>query len=331
MKHVFYLIIDQLAGHWEESVKIEGTNLPPVNIKGYHEVGLIPNFSYLIKSGLWVKRPWNRGICDTRNGVRYLATGRYASPLYNEDYWNNREKYANENIEGFFEYAKMYRGKSFKCAVFSGWFQRGYFYTPDTVVNPHSITRIDVSDFLECSDLLLWRNFVLPYLNDNPDFNLVHVYFPTFDHLLSCPSYQKRKSILSSKHAYIKFLDEIIGEIIEYLKMKKLWEETYFIIASDHGYHLGCSFCHTAGIKTNNWCCDHDSPYDCEVWDFENNKSTGIASRGPRRTTFILSGGGLEEKYQGRVVEEADIIDVIPTIAQILDIPYPCEGKSILV
>ena len=45
MKRVFYLIIDQLAGHWEESVKIEGTDLPPANVKGYHEKGLIPNFS----------------------------------------------------------------------------------------------------------------------------------------------------------------------------------------------------------------------------------------------------------------------------------------------
>ena len=61
MKRVFYLIIDQLAGHWEESIKIEGTNLPPVNVKGYHEMGLIPNLSYLIENGLWVRRPWNRG------------------------------------------------------------------------------------------------------------------------------------------------------------------------------------------------------------------------------------------------------------------------------
>jgi len=43
-----------------------------------------------------------------------------------------------------------------------------------------------------------------------------------------------------------------------------------------------------------------------------------------------LSGGALEEKYRGKTIEEAEIIDVIPTIVQLLDIPYECEGKSIL-
>jgi len=186
MKRVIYLVIDQLAGHWEESVKIEGTDLPPANVKGYHERGLIPNFSYLIDNGLWVKRPWNKAECQTPCGMRYLATGSY--------------------IE----------------------------------------------------------------------------------------------------------------------------EKACFIIVADHGYHLGCSEAAEAGIMTNNRCHGHGKPYDCEVWDFENNHSTGIYSGGPRRITFILSGGGLDKKYRGKTIEEAEIIDVIPTIAQLLDVPYKCQGKSIL-
>ena len=31
MKRIIYLVIDQLAGHWEESVIIEGTDLGPVH------------------------------------------------------------------------------------------------------------------------------------------------------------------------------------------------------------------------------------------------------------------------------------------------------------
>ncbi|RKY84034.1 hypothetical protein DRQ11_12135, partial [candidate division KSB1 bacterium] len=55
MKYVVYLVIDQLAGHWAGSVRVDGTDFPPANVKGYHEKGLIPNFSYLIDNGLWVK------------------------------------------------------------------------------------------------------------------------------------------------------------------------------------------------------------------------------------------------------------------------------------
>ncbi|MCK5380373.1 MAG: hypothetical protein KAJ81_02815, partial [Candidatus Latescibacteria bacterium] len=85
MNRVFYLIVDQLAGHWEESVKIEGTDLPPANVKGYHEQGLIPHFSDLIESGLWVKRPWNRERCRTVAALKYLATGSYSreETIYN--------------------------------------------------------------------------------------------------------------------------------------------------------------------------------------------------------------------------------------------------------
>ncbi len=150
MKRLVYLIIDQLAGHWEEVVRIEGTDLPPTNVKGYHERSLIPNFSHLIDSGRW--------------------------------------------------------------------------------------------------------------------------------------------------------------------------EEVYIVIASDHGYHLGYSVAAGMGVKTNNWSCGI----------FRGSKSTGGYSGGPRRITFILSGGTLDKKYRGKTIEEAEIIDVIPTIAELLEVPYKCRGKSIL-
>jgi len=329
-KKIIFLVIDQLAGHWADNVLIENTGLPPVNIEGYHKLGLIPNFSYLINNGLWVKRAWNRGVCDTRHGMRYLATGRYARPLYNEYFWRNRRDYSDEELIGFFEYAKDYYGVELKCAVFSGWYQRGYFYIPDLIVCPHCTT-IKLDNSILWSDYLLWRNFVKPYIETNPGFNLMHIYFPTFDTINYCPSYyEKATNFFSSKHHYLLLLDSIIGDMIDFLKARKIWNNIYFIIASDHGYHLGCSIARKMGVKTNNWCCGHDFPFDCMVWDFKEDRSTNVYSGGPRRITFILSGGGLEEEFRGKYIDEAEIIDVIPTIADVLDIPYKCEGKSIL-
>ena len=45
---VLFIVINQLAGHWEKSVKIEGMEFLPVNIAGYHKLSLIPKFSYLM-------------------------------------------------------------------------------------------------------------------------------------------------------------------------------------------------------------------------------------------------------------------------------------------
>ncbi|RLE88462.1 MAG: hypothetical protein DRJ49_05005, partial [Thermoprotei archaeon] len=113
------------------------------------------------------------------------------------------------------------------------------------------------------------------------------------------------------------------------LKAKKLWDETYIIVASDHGYHLGCNVARKKGARTVNLCWGHDKPFDCYVWDFEKDRPTDTYSGGTRRITFIVSGGGLEEYYRNKSGREAEIIDVMPTIADILEVPYKCEGKSI--
>lgn len=318
---VLYLVIDQLAGHWEEHVKLEGSDFPPVNVKGYHEKGLIPNFSYLIENGLWVKRPWNRGRCDTPHGMKYLATGSYSEKGC---YTPNKPWFLEAEKEtAFFEYVKKYYREKINVGVFScsPWLIKGYFYTPDSI---HGL----VSGY---SDEIMLKELVFPWMEDTvPEWNLVHVYLPGMDSISNCPSYGGECSDpRSSKHSYMLFLDRLIGEIIKFLKDKGFWEETYFIIASDHGYHLGCSVARKKGVKTNNWCCDHPPPWDCEVWNFEEDRPTGIYSGGPRRTTIIVSGGALEEKYRGKVIEEAEIIDVIPTIADILKVPYECQGRSL--
>jgi hypothetical protein len=325
MKRVFYLIIDQLAGHWADGVIVEN-KFPPANLRDYHRMKLIPNFSHLIDNGVWVERPWNKGICDTSHGMKYLASGFYNRGAY----WASSAKGSffpeQENEEGFFEYAKRHYPDEVWAAVFTTayWTVKGYFYAPQ-----------DVHGLSGCyADELMWRNFAMPYLQQTPDWNLFHLYLPTNDTISFCPSFQSLsfnhalKHI--SKHHYLLFLDSLVGEIISYLKSKDWWDETYLIVASDHGYHLGCSVAHQMGVKTRNWCCDHGPPYDCEVWDFDKAESIGTYSGGPRRIAFILSGGALGEGYRGKIIPEAEIIDVIPTIAHIMGITYKCEGKSIL-
>lgn len=318
MKRVLYLVIDQLAGHWAEGVKIEGTDLPPANVKGYHELGLIPNFSYLIENGLWVKRPWNKGQCDTTHGMKYLATGSYDD----RGCYESGKPWYLEAGEAFFEFAKKYYQEKIEIGVFSNspWLAKGYFYTP---VSMHGL----ISGY---QDEVMLMDLAFPWMERVSNWNLVHIYFPVMDSVSNCPSYGEGSDPRSSKHSYILFLDKLVGEITGFLKDRGIWDETYFVVASDHGYHLGCSFAAGKGVRTNNWCCDHPAPWDCEVWDFENDRSTGAYSGGPRRITFILSGGALDERYRGKTLEEAEIIDVIPTIAELLDVPYKSQGRSIM-
>ena len=306
-KRLFYLIIDQLPGHWAEGIYVnEEKKIPPVNVLDYHERRLIPHFSELIRTGIWVKRPWNRGVCKTGYGLKYLSTGTYDTRV----------------DVGFFEYLKK-RYEKIKVATFLTlpWGSKGYLYVPDYMVSlpPYY------------PDDLMWRNFIEPYLKDHSDWDVVCVYFPTNDQVLLCPSYQEKNAHpKTSKHAYMLYLDKLLGEIVKLLKCEGYWKDTIFVIASDHGYHLGCEVCYKEGARTVNFVYDHIEPFDCYVWNFKENRKTEKYSGGPRRVTFIVSGGGLEDYLRGTIVEEAEIIDVVPTITRLLNIPYKCEGKSIV-
>jgi len=74
---ILALMIDQLAGHWVEGVKIQATGFPPPNVEDYHRLGLIPNLSDCIRNGLWVRHTWNRGVCVTAYVSRYITSGTY--------------------------------------------------------------------------------------------------------------------------------------------------------------------------------------------------------------------------------------------------------------
>lgn len=311
---LFYLIVDQLAGHWVDSVEVCG-GIPPANVEGYHRLGFIPNFTRLIKDGIWVRRGWNSGGCDTKHGLKYLATGSYDGCFWSAS--------GCEDL-GFFEWVCRRLGGEVKVAVFTTypWASRGYFYIPQAM---HSLPGYYPDD-------LMWHIMAKPWLEKNEDWKMVHVYFPTNDQVEACPSYMEAKPHpLSSKHAYMLHLDGILGDVIEFLKAKGYWGETVFVLASDHGYHLGCTTARQAGAKSLNWCCGHPPPHDCRIYDFREDKSLSEYSRCTRRITFIVSGGALESRYKGRIVEEAEIIDVIPTIAELIGVEgYPHKGASIL-
>jgi len=320
---VLLLVIDQLPGHWAEGVEV-AKGVPPVNVWDYARLGFTPNFRRLIEEGVFCFC-WNMGECDTPHGMKYLATGRYdAAP-----YWITVEGWPyyprtpeNPGPMGLFEYAQHYAPSRVRPACFTTdhWIAPGYFYTAGY---PVALSAYFPDD-------LMWREFVRPYLSKRTDWNLVYVYFPVMDSVSFCPSYQRHTPHpRSSKHAYMLHLDALLGEIVEFLEARRLWEETFLILASDHGYHAACSTARKLGATSPNWCCDHPPPHDCEVWDFEGDRSTGRYSGCTRRTLFLVSGGALDSKLRGKALKRAEIIDVAPTIADIIDVPYECEGTSI--
>ena len=326
MTRVLFIVIDQLAGHWAEGVTV-AENMPPVNVWGYHKKGLIPTFSSLIENGVFAFA-WNRGTCDTPHGMKYLATGGYNV----EPFWKSlkNQSYYERNPSdpvGLLEFAKSSNPEGITSACFTtnNWAAPGYFYTAGDI---HALTSY-------YPDEAMWRDLALPYLRKTKNWNLVLVYFPVNDIVSNCPSYAFwNPHVRSSKHSYIQFLDGLLGEVVEYLKSDGLWDHTYLILASDHGYHAACSAAREVGkmigVNSPNWCCDHLPPYDCEVWDYANDRSKGEYSGCARRVLSIVSGGALDKSFRGKIIGESEIIDIAPTIADVLGIPYKCEGKSLL-
>ena len=205
MKRVVYLVIDQLAGHWEESVTIEGTDLPPANVEGYHEIGLIPHFSHLIENGLWVKRPWNKERCKTVAGLKYLATGSYskAETLYNS---TSNWFIEAEKEMGFFEFAKRHYLDKLTVITTGNPFCRGYFYVPEIMQRiPVGYRKLPPSH----SDESVLRELVFPWMEWFPDtWGLAHAYLSGMDAVTYCPSYpgwECRRDC--SKHTYIPLLE----------------------------------------------------------------------------------------------------------------------------
>ncbi len=104
------------------------------------------------------------------------------------------------------------------------------------------------------------------------------------------------------KHFYamVTHLDENIGRIISALKQRGVWEKTLFIVTSDHGDYLGD---HNITSKS-------DRPYD-----------------GAMRIPLLMRGPGVprDKSIDGL----AEIVDVMPTVLEMLDLPAPKGNQGL--
>ncbi|MFA5645623.1 MAG: hypothetical protein WDA18_04620 [Candidatus Ratteibacteria bacterium] len=325
-KRVCIVIFDMLAGHWGEHAIVPATGLPPPNVIGYANAGLLPVFKEMIDQGVFVYS-WNNGICNTPYGQKYLASGFYqgvkATPSL-DPYWCMEEGLSHKTILT----ACMQCYPHGKVGSFGSdaWMQSGWWKAKDITCGWGSY----FSDFLTSQYAFQW-------MMNNPDWKMSLIYLAQYDQTGNCPLYKKNASYTEDKHHSLLYLDKLLWMIQEFLKENGWWEETFLFIGSDHGCHYGCDVAveegRERGIKEEdlrNYCSNHQPPYDCHIWDFTTNRALETRSDCARRTTFIINGGALSSDLRNRVVPSGEIIDFPATIAKLMGIDFSSEGKSVI-
>ena len=336
MRRVMWVCIDQLAGHWAKNVIVETTGLPPPNVDGYHVHGLVPHISDLIDRGFWVKHAYNSAICGTGAAQGYIFSGSYKPPKV---LWRRSEKdEGNAEVwtpsaldrkgEHIVQFLRMHH-PYFKSAFFNQWHSK-YIHADFfsfTACQKTESTYATVNVPKGTSDDTLIKDFVEPWMRENTASGR------------GTPIYvEKLSSPFSDKHHHlIDHVDRNVGRLTTFLEKEGWWKDTVLLLCSDHAYHCGCDSANSdcfvpidAPRRNVNFCWDHAGPYNCHVWDFKENKPTDLWSVCCRRIAFILSGGALDEKFKGKTIEEAEIIDIPATTADIFSLPYKCDGTSVL-
>ncbi|MDD2707395.1 MAG: hypothetical protein PHV34_05240 [Verrucomicrobiae bacterium] len=324
-QRAFILILDMLAGHWAGKTTVPATGLPPPNVWGYAQAGKLPAFQDCIENGTFVKA-WNKGNCNTPYGQKYLASGTYET----------------RSVPGVDPYCLMVQGAeketilsackrkypAGKVAAFGSdaWMQTGWWKATDCTMGWGSY----YSDFLTSQQCFKW-------MLENPEWKMVLLYLPQYDLTGNCPVMGKDTAYTKDKHHSLLQLDRFLWMVKTFLQEKNWWNETGLFIGSDHGCHYGCDAAVKAGRKKgvpekelSNYCSNHEPPYDCLVWDFEKNKPSKQRSDCCRRTTFIAGGGAWPARMRGKIVEQGEIIDFSPTIADFMKIKLPADGRSLL-
>jgi len=319
-------IVDMLAGHWVEGSVLATTNLPPPNVSGYVRANKLPSFGVCIENGVFVKG-WNKGICNTPYGQKYLASGSYdveAVVTGNQPYWSMTRGIEKPTIVQLCK-RKYPQGK---VASFGSdaWMQTGWWKAADCTMGWGSYF----------SDLLTEQH-AIKWMMDNPDWKMVVLYLAQYDKTGSCPVFREKASYMEDKHHSLLQVDRYLWLLNSFLKETGWWEETYLFLASDHGCHVGCNVAVEAGRKNGvseadlpNYCSDHQAPYDCYLWDFEANSPSGTRCDCCRRITFVVSGGALSPHLRGTIVDYAEIIDFAPTVADLMGIEFAADGKSVI-
>jgi len=119
------------------------------------------------------------------------------------------------------------------------------------------------------------------------------------------PDFKKQIQLLiDSYDAGIKYTDHFIGKFFSFLKSNNLWENTLLVVTSDHGEEF----------------MDHDilthgnGLYDTLIY-----------------VPLIIKMPGLSGKHVKRISDLSELVDIMPTILDILDIPFKdqMQGKSL--
>ncbi len=326
MKRTLLLIMDMVSGHAAEREPSPVTGLCYPNADGYMQAGLLPNFQEVRRRGVFV-RAWNRQICNTPHGMRYLASGSYrakASPAPDQVFWQFDEI---APIPTILAACKQTHPEG-RVAAFGSeaWMQTGWWKAQDCTMGWGSY----YSDYLTMQHALAW-------MLDNPDWKMVLLYLAQYDQTGNCPLKKDGAAYTQDKHHSLLQLDRYLWCVCHFLQEKGWWDDTFLMIASDHGCHVGCDIAVQEGrgrgiaeADLANYCSNHQAPFDCTAWDFTKNRPTDIRVDDCRRTLFMVGGGALPAVHHGLEVPEAEIIDFAPTVASLLDIPMQTDGKALL-
>lgn len=319
------LIFDMLAGHWNTDVRLPATGYEPPNVRGYSQAGLIPAFTECIREGVFVEA-WNRGICNTPYGQKYLASGTYSTESVpgNDSYWKMLEGIDRETILNACK--RCYPQDKVAAFGSDAWMQTGWWKAPDCTMGWGSY----YSDFLTMQHAFNW-------MTSNPDWKMVLLYLSQYDMTGFCPAFKEGASFTGDKHHSLLQLDRYLWTARTFLEENGWWNNTHLCIGSDHGCHYGCDVAVPDGKERGvsrqeiaNYCSNHQPPYDCCLWDFDHDRPTDIAGDCCRRVTFIISGGALDKSLRGTTVTNGEIIDFPATIADLMEIDFHADGKSVL-
>lgn len=110
------------------------------------------------------------------------------------------------------------------------------------------------------------------------------------------------KRHMQGYYAGVSFLDDLIGDVLDALDAAGLTENTYIILTSDHGYHLG------------------DKTYIKKTTLYEE----------VTRVPFLISGPGVAENAStGVPVSQIDFYPTLTDLAGIPDPPHVTDGYSV--
>lgn len=325
-KRAFILIFDMLAGHWDESIIVPSTGMQPPNVMGYVKADKLPVFKECMNKGVFVYS-WNRGNCNTAYGQKYLASGTYKGIKVEPGIDSYQKLTEGVDIKTILTACKeKYPASKVGSFGSDAWMQSGWWKAPSVTYGWGSY----FSDFLTSQHCFNW-------MMGNPDWKMTLLYLAQYDKTGNCPVYKNGAAYTEDKHHSLLHLDKLLWLVMEFLKENGWWDETVLFIGSDHGCHCGCEISVAEGRQRGipeqelaNYCANHTPPYDCRLWDFENNVVTKKKIDCCRRTTFIVSGGALPESEKNKIIPYGEIIDFPATIAKLMDIDLPTDGKSVI-